>query len=106
MRKRLKELVDFTVAKFRENDFIINGKPTQIVPVLIGHERIARMIFKNVLEQGLMVNLVEFPAVPKGKAIFRFQLMATHKEEEIEQAIDMMKTAKIKVEREMVELID
>ena len=35
-----------------------------------------------------------------------FQLMATHKEEEIEQAIDMMKTAKIKVEREMVDLID
>jgi 7-keto-8-aminopelargonate synthetase-like enzyme len=106
LRKRLKELVHFTVNKFRENDFTINGKPTQIVPVHIGHERIARMIFKNVLEQGLTVNLIEFPAVPKGKAIFRFQLMATHKEEEIEQAIDMMKTAKIKVEREMMDLID
>lgn len=106
MRKRLKELVDYTVAMFRENDFIINGKPTQIVPVHIGHERIARMIFKNVLEQGLMVNLIEFPAVPKGKAIFRFQLMASHKEEEIEQAIEMMKTAKTMVEKEMVDLID
>lgn len=106
LRKRLKELVDFTVAKFRENDFVLNGKPTQIVPVHIGHERIAKMIFKNLLEQGLMVNLVEFPAVPKGKAIFRFQLMARHQEEEIEQAIDMMRTARITVEREVADLID
>jgi 7-keto-8-aminopelargonate synthetase-like enzyme len=106
LRQRLKELVEFTVTRFRENGFTINGKPTQIVPVLIGHERIARMIFKNIYEQGLMVNLVEFPAVPKGKAIFRFQLMATHQEEEIEQAIEMMKNAKIKVEKDMMELID
>lgn len=106
MRRRLKELVTFTVEKFRENGFTLNGKPSQIVPVLIGHERIARMIFRKVFEQGLLVNLIEFPAVPKGKAIFRFQLMAIHQEEEIERAIDMMKTAKIQVEREMVDLID
>jgi 7-keto-8-aminopelargonate synthetase-like enzyme len=106
LRKRLKELVDFTVNKFVENGFTINGIPTQIVPVLIGHERFARMIFKKVFEQGLLVNLVEFPAVQKGKAIFRFQLMATHREEDIEQAIEMMKTAKINVEREMMDLID
>jgi 7-keto-8-aminopelargonate synthetase-like enzyme len=106
LRKRLNELVDFTVNKFIESGFTVNGKPTQIVPVLIGHERIARMIFKNVFEQGLMVNLVEFPAVPKGKAIFRFQLMATHHEEEIGKAIKIMKTAKEKVESEMIDLID
>jgi hypothetical protein len=32
--------------------------------------------------------------------------MATHQEDEIEQAIDMMKTAKITVERELIDLID
>ena len=106
MRRRLKELVSFTVEKFRENGFTLNGIPSQIVPVLIGHERIARMIFRKIFEQGLLVNLIEFPAVPKGKAIFRFQLMAIHQEEEIERAIDMMKTAKMQVEREMVDLID
>ena len=106
MRKRLKELVDFTVHKFIENGFTINGIPSQIVPVLIGHERTARMIFKKVFERGLLVNLIEFPAVPKGKAIFRFQLMASHHEQDIELAIDMMKAAKIEVEKEMVDLID
>ena len=106
LRKRLKTLVEFTVKRFQENGFTINGKPTQIVPVLIGHERIARMIFKNVFEQGLILNLIEFPAVPKGKAIFRFQLMAIHTEEEIVKAIDIIKDAKVKVEREMVDMID
>jgi len=105
-RSRLKHLVNYTVKRFREYGFTVNGIPTQIVPVLIGNERIARMIFKNLSEEGLLVNLVEFPAVPKGKAIFRFQLMATHAEEEIDRAIDIMKTAKLKVEKELIDLID
>lgn len=106
LRNRLKDLVDFTVKEFTENGFALNGKPSQIVPVLIGHERPARMIFKKIYERGLLVNLIEFPAVPKGKAIFRFQLMATHQEEEIKAAVEMMKTAREEVDREMLELID
>jgi 7-keto-8-aminopelargonate synthetase-like enzyme len=106
MRKRLKELVFFAIAKFKEKGFTVIGKPTQIIPVLIGHERLARMIFRLVFNQGLLVNLIEFPAVPKGKAIFRFQLMANHTEKEIEEAIEMMAAAKIAVEQQMIEMID
>ena len=106
LRKRLKVLVEFTTKKFAENGFIVNGEPSQIVPVLIGHERPGRMIFKKIFERGLLLNLIEFPAVPKGKAIFRFQLMASHREEDIVIAIDMMKTAKLEVEQEMIDLID
>lgn len=105
-RKRLKELVNFTVNLFKENGFTINGIPSQIVPVLIGHERLARMIFKKIFERGLLLNLIEFPAVPKGKAIFRFQLMASHKEQDIEIAIEMLKTARQEVEQEITDLID
>lgn len=106
LRKRLHELVQFTVNKFKESNFALNGSPSQIVPVVIGHERIARMIFKKIYERGLLLNLIEFPAVPKGKAIFRFQLMASHKEKDIETAIDMLTTARQEVDREIVELID
>ncbi len=106
IRNRLRELVQFTVSKFKENGFTLNGIPSQIVPVLIGHERPARMIFKKIFEKGLLLNLIEFPAVPKSKAIFRFQLMASHQEKDIEIAIDMLKTARIEVEQEMIDLID
>ena len=34
-----------------------------------------------------MANLVEFPAVPKGSARFRFQIMASHTDEQIEEAV-------------------
>jgi 7-keto-8-aminopelargonate synthetase-like enzyme len=106
LRNRLKELVHFTVDKFKSNGFIINGIPSQIVPVQIGHERLARMIFKKIFERGLLLNLIEFPAVPKGKAIFRFQLMASHKEKDIDLAIEMLKTARQEVQQEMIDLID
>ena len=106
LRNRLNELVHFTVKNFRDNGFVVNGEPSQIVPVLIGHERPTRMIFKKIFERGLLLNLIEFPAVPKGKAIFRFQLMASHKEEDILTAIEMLKVAKLEVEREMIDLID
>lgn len=106
LRERLKTLVNFTVRRFTENGFTVNGEPSQIVPVLIGHERPTRMIFKKIFERGLLLNLIEFPAVPKGKAIFRFQLMASHQEEDIELAIQMLKTAKLEVEKEMIDLID
>jgi len=106
LRERLSELVDYTVTGFKQNGFTIIGKPTQIVPVLIGHERVARHIFRHVYNEGLMINLIEFPAVPKGKAIFRFQLMATHKEEEIDRAIHIIREAQEKVKTEMQELID
>lgn len=106
IRNRLRELVLFTVNRFKEEGFTLNGIPSQIVPILIGNERLARMIFKKTFEKGMLVNLVEFPAVPKGKAIFRFQLMASHQESEIEQAIEILKLARLEVENEMTELID
>ncbi|MFO7369428.1 MAG: pyridoxal phosphate-dependent aminotransferase family protein [Bacteroidales bacterium] len=106
LRLQLKELVEFTVKKFKKSGFTLIGKPTQIIPVLIGNERMARMIFREAFSQGLMINLVEFPAVPKGRAIFRFQLMATHKKADIEKAIEILKNAKEKAENSLTEMID
>jgi 7-keto-8-aminopelargonate synthetase-like enzyme len=106
LRLKLKELVVYAVKKFKKNGFTLIGKPTQIIPVLIGNERIARMIFKETFSQGLMINLVEFPAVPKGKAIFRFQLMATHKKTDIDKAIKILRNAREQVEKGLAELID
>lgn len=40
-------------------------------------------------ENGLIVNLVEFPAVPRGEARFRFQVMASHTSEQIDRAVDV-----------------
>ena len=41
---------------------------------------------------GLIANLVEFPAVPKGAARIRMQVMANHSEQNIADAVQILKT--------------
>ena len=40
-------------------------------------------------ENGLLANLVEFPAVARGKSRFRFQVMATHTETQVDRAVEI-----------------
>ena len=54
------------------------GDPSAIVAVKMGSEGLARMVSRLLPRVGLIANLVEFPAVPKGQARFRLQLMANH----------------------------
>ncbi|WP_439572141.1 aminotransferase class I/II-fold pyridoxal phosphate-dependent enzyme [Phreatobacter sp.] len=59
------------------------GDPSAIVCVKTGDEAFARMTARDLPRRGLIANLVEFPAVGKGLARFRLQVMAGHRNEEI-----------------------
>jgi 7-keto-8-aminopelargonate synthetase-like enzyme len=98
LRKKLKEHIDFAIQEFTSNGFITTGVPSPIVPVLIGAEELARLISKETIKKGLLANLAEFPAVPKGKAIFRFQLMSTHEKQQISDAVQILKSTKADAE--------
>ena len=78
------------------------GDPSAIVAVKTGDEALARMTARALPEFGLIANLVEFPAVGKGLARFRLQVMAGHTPAEISAAaksIDgAMKIAAAKLE--------
>jgi 7-keto-8-aminopelargonate synthetase-like enzyme len=63
------------------------GSPSNIVPVSVGDETLAKWTSCFLERDGLLANLVEFPAVARGKARFRFQVMATHTENQIERAV-------------------
>jgi glycine C-acetyltransferase len=63
------------------------GSPSPIVPVSVGDEKLARWTARTVEENGLIANLVEYPAVGRGRARFRFQVMATHTREQIDAAV-------------------
>jgi 7-keto-8-aminopelargonate synthetase-like enzyme len=73
--------------------FEVGGSPSPIVPVFVGDETLARVCSGFLTEQGLLANLVEFPAVAKGKARFRFQVMPTHSAETAEEAAKIMASA-------------
>lgn len=52
-------------------------------------EKVARWTGRRLEENGLIANLVEFPAVSRGKARFRFQVMATHTAGQIDRAVEI-----------------
>lgn len=65
------------------------GNPSNIVPVMCGDETVAKWTSRLLEENGLIANLVEFPAVPRERARFRFQIMASHTAEQIDRAVDV-----------------
>jgi 7-keto-8-aminopelargonate synthetase-like enzyme len=77
------------------------GDPSAIVCVKMGSEGLARLVSKRLPELGLVANLVEFPAVPKGAARIRMQVMANHSDKNIADAVRILKTAKAEAEREL-----
>ena len=66
------------------------GDPSAIVPVRVGAEGLARIASRNLADFGAIANLVEYPAVPQGGARFRVQVMADHKQQEIDVLVAAM----------------
>lgn len=65
------------------------GRPSPIVPVGVGDERLAKWTCRALEENGLIANLVEYPAVARGRARFRFQVMASHTDEQVDAAVSL-----------------
>ncbi|WP_334160967.1 aminotransferase class I/II-fold pyridoxal phosphate-dependent enzyme [Phenylobacterium sp.] len=76
-----------------EAGFEVYGEPSAIVCVKVGTEGLARLVSRRLPEVGLIANLVEFPAVPKGQARFRMQVMANHTPQNIRDAVQRLKDA-------------
>lgn len=77
------------------------GSPSNIVPVSVGDETLAKWTSCFLERDGLLANLVEFPAVARGKARFRFQVMASHAEDQIEQAVEIFAQSRESARRKM-----
>jgi glycine C-acetyltransferase len=80
------------------------GDPSAIVCVKMGSEALARLVSRRLPELGLVANLVEFPAVPKGAARIRMQVMADHYEQDICDAVRILTRAKSEAEQELATL--
>jgi glycine C-acetyltransferase len=59
-----------------------------IVPVMLGDARLAQVMAKDMLEEGIYVVGFSYPVVPKGQARIRVQLSAAHTGEQVDRAIE------------------
>lgn len=69
------------------------GEPSPIVCVKMGEEGLARLVARRLPELGLIANLVEYPAVAKGQARFRMQVMAKHSGADMREAASRLHEA-------------
>ena len=59
------------------------GAPSAVVPVILGSDAWSRRLTAAVLAEGGLVNLLEFPSVPRNACRWRLHLMADHSDADI-----------------------
>ena len=61
---------------------------TPVVPVIVGDDWQAVLLWKALFEEGIYTNVAIHPAVPPGGALLRTSLMATHETEHLDAALE------------------
>ncbi len=61
---------------------------TPVVPVVVGDDWQAVLLWKALFDVGVYTNVAIHPAVPPGGALLRTSLMATHEREHLDSALD------------------
>lgn len=60
-----------------------HGELSALCIVQVGAEAVARLAYRELLQSGVILNCIEYPAVRKGEARFRLQLTPHHTAEQI-----------------------
>ncbi len=90
---RLKQLwrnTEVMMERLQDAGFDTGPSNTPIIPAVIGEDLMAFQMCGRLFEEGVFVNPVVSPAVEKGNALIRLSLMATHTEDEVHRAMDIM----------------
>jgi 8-amino-7-oxononanoate synthase len=73
---------------------------TPIVPVLVGDDWKAALLWRALYDAGVFTNCALYPAVPHGGALLRTSLMATHDRPTLDRALDAFGAVKRELEAE------
>jgi 8-amino-7-oxononanoate synthase len=73
---------------------------TPIVPVLVGDDWRAALLWRALYDAGVFVNTALHPAVPPGGALLRTSVMATHDRATLDRALDAFSDVKSSFEAE------
>ena len=68
----------------------IGDRPSPILTVGIGHERIQPLLAVELFRSGLKCGLARYPAVPRGHAILRLTMNSRHTDQEIDRTLEVI----------------
>jgi 8-amino-7-oxononanoate synthase len=90
----LRQVLQQKSASFREQlraaGFQLAASTTQIIPLLVGPSATALRVSQKLAEQGILAVAIRPPTVPVGKARLRFSLMAPHREQDLQAALQLI----------------
>lgn len=86
--QHLWDLTHYAQKGFREMGFDIGKSETPILPLFIRDDVKALILTQKLLAEGVFVNPVVSPAVPKEDCLIRYSLMATHTKEQVQESIE------------------
>ncbi|NCQ11594.1 MAG: aminotransferase class I/II-fold pyridoxal phosphate-dependent enzyme [Bacteroidetes bacterium] len=93
---RLEEISDYMRRGLKSLGFNVWASQTPIIPVVIGEMMNCFQFSKDLFEEGVYVNAVVPPAVPKGQSLIRTSYMATHTNEQLDQILEAFRKVGIK----------
>ena len=98
--ERISHLWDITryaLEGFKSAGFDTGKSETPIIPLFIRDDIKSLQLTQNLLAEGVFVNPVVSPAVPKEDCLIRYSLMATHRKEQVEISIEKITKASKKL---------
>jgi glycine C-acetyltransferase len=93
LRAALMENVLYLRSELERAAIEVVGNPSAIVSAKVGDEALARLVSRRLPPLNVVANLVEFPAVAKGSARFRLQVMARHTRDNIDELVMRLRMA-------------
>jgi 8-amino-7-oxononanoate synthase len=91
--KHLWEITAYALKGFKEAGFDTGKSETPIIPLFIRDDIKALQLTQMLLADGVFVNPVVSPAVPREDCLIRYSLMATHTKEQVEISIEKITRA-------------
>lgn len=92
-REKLLSNANYLREKLKEAGFTVLGN-TQIIPVLIGDEKKADILAKDLLEAGFFAPVARWPAVAKGQARLRLTVMSEHERKHMDSFVNALSEIK------------
>jgi len=91
--KHLWDITNYALKGFKDAGFDTGKSESPIIPLFIRDDVKALMLTKVLLENGVFVNPVVSPGVPKEDSLIRYSLMATHTKEQVDISIEKITAA-------------
>ena len=90
LRTKLWENVAYMQGLLRAAGVDTGESTSQVIPIMIRNDTRILGIGEQLLREGVFINPVKYPAVPKHKSRFRMSISAAHTHEEMERGADII----------------